>query len=60
MGLTNKKEEQLKKMPKIETKLSKSNDGKFVIHQTIITHVRPVTYYQAVLENNEEVAEESA
>ena len=31
MGLTNKKEEQLKKMPRIESKLFKSKDGKCVL-----------------------------
>ena len=50
MGLTSRKEEQLKKMPRIETRLSKSKDGRFLIHRTIITHVRPVAYYQAILD----------
>jgi len=55
MGLTNKKEEQLKKMPAIETRVRKSQDGNFLVHQTIITHVRPMTYYKAILENPEAV-----
>ena len=54
MGLTSRKEEALKKMPYIETKVEKSKDGKYVIHKTTITHVRPVAYYQAVLEGQAE------
>lgn len=57
MGLTNKKEEQLKAMPQIESRISKSKDGKFLIHQTIITHIKPSAYYEAVL--NAEFAEEA-
>lgn len=55
MGLTNKKEEQIRKMPVIEAKLSKSKDGKYLIHRTIITYVRPVSYYKAILDNTEKV-----
>ena len=51
MGLTDKKEEQLKKMPLIESRLRKSKDGKLLIHQTIITHIKPAAYYKAVLES---------
>lgn len=51
MGLTDKKEEQLKKMPLIESRLRKSKDGKLLIHQTIITHIKPSAYYKAVLES---------
>jgi len=68
MGLTAKKEEQLKKMPNIETRVRKSKDGKYLIHQTVITHVKPVGYYDAILtgeevldvEDVEELAEASA
>lgn len=68
IGLTNKKEEQLRKMPMIEAKLMKSKDGKYLIHRTIITHVRPLAYYKAIVEEEEpvgvdtdfELAEESA
>ncbi len=51
MGLTNKKEEQLRRMPLMETRISKSKDGKYVIHKTIITTIRHVEYYKKVLEN---------
>ena len=55
MGLSNKKEEQLRKMPYVEAKISKSKDGKYLIHRTIITHVRPAAYYKAVLDDVERV-----
>jgi hypothetical protein len=44
-------EEKLRKMPYIETKIEKSRDGRYVIHRTTITHIRPVGYYQAVLDS---------
>ncbi|RME52383.1 hypothetical protein D6783_04640 [Candidatus Woesearchaeota archaeon] len=53
MALTKKKENQLRKMPLIETQLRKSKDGKYLIHRTSITHIRPITYYQAILDNQE-------
>lgn len=60
MGLTNKVEEQLKQMPKIESKVSKSKDGRFLIHKTTITHIKPSAYYEAVLKDKgtEEVPQE--
>ncbi len=51
MGLSNRKEEQLRRMPLIETKVSKSKDGRFLIHRTIITHIKPMVYYKAIVEN---------
>lgn len=50
MTETNTTETQLKRMPYIETRIEKSKCGKYVIHRTTITHVRPVAYYQAVLD----------
>ncbi len=49
MGLTNKKEKQLRKMPKIESIIKKSKDGRFVIQQTIITNIKPIEYYEAIM-----------
>lgn len=49
MGLTNKKEEQLRKMPVIQTGFSKSKDGKYLIHKTTITTIRPLAYFEKVL-----------
>ncbi|MGM5488250.1 MAG: hypothetical protein ACQESG_04840 [Nanobdellota archaeon] len=59
MGLTNKREEQIKKMPYIETKVEKSKDGRYLINRTTITHVRPVEYYQAVLDGEKVESEPS-
>ena len=56
MGLTNKREEQLKKMPLVESKISKSKDGRFMIHRTVITDLKPVEYYKVVMENSGEEA----
>ena len=58
MGLSNKKEEQLRQMPLIKTRVSKSKDGRYLIHRTELIHIRPTAYYSAVLSNNESVAEE--
>ncbi len=48
MGLTNKKEEQLRKMPLIDTRFRKSKDGKYVIHTTSITTIRPTAYFEKI------------
>jgi len=49
MGLTNKKEEQLRKMPLIEFHARKSKDGRYIVHQTIFTDIKPVKYYEKVV-----------
>lgn len=48
--LSEKKIEELRKQPIIETKVRKSNDGNWVIHQTKITDIKPVSYFERVLE----------
>jgi hypothetical protein len=48
--ITESKKEMLANMPNIETKTFKSKDGKWVIHKTIITEIKPVTYLKKVLE----------
>jgi len=59
MEFSEKRLEQIKNMPIVESKVLKSKDGKFVIHKTIITDIKPTTYYDAVLEkSSEEVTEE--
>ena len=50
MELSEKKIEELRKQPVIETKVRKSNDGRWVIHQTKITDIKPVNYFEKVLE----------
>lgn len=37
------------KGPIVETKISTSKDGKWVIHKTIITDIKAVNYYRAVI-----------
>jgi hypothetical protein len=58
MGLTNKREEHLKKMPIIENKITTSKNGRWLIHRTIITHIMSTDYYRAVLANAVKVTEE--
>ncbi len=43
--------EQINKQPIIESSLSVSEDGRWVIHRTIITDIKPVTYFEKVLDN---------
>jgi hypothetical protein len=54
MGLTNKKEEQLRKMPRIESYIFKSKDNKYIIQKTTISTVRPVGYYHKIMEGKEQ------
>ena len=58
MELSDKKMEQLKNMPIIETRITKSKDGQFIIHRTIITDIKPINYYKVVLEKAPEDKEE--
>ncbi|MFP4656990.1 MAG: hypothetical protein ACLFNK_05435 [Candidatus Woesearchaeota archaeon] len=51
MELGKKKLESLRKMPVIESKVRKSKDGSYIINQTTITSIKPVEYYQAVLDS---------
>ena len=57
MGLTNAREEQLKRMPYVESFVTKSKDGKYVIHRTIITNVKPLNYYAAILASSSQELE---
>ena len=41
--------EKQKKQPIIETSISKSKDGRWIIHRTIITDIKPVAYFEQVL-----------
>jgi hypothetical protein len=50
MAMSETREQALKKMPYIETRIEKSEDGNFVIHRTTITDVRPLAYYKKVVE----------
>jgi len=50
MELSEKKIEQLMKQPVIETTVQKSKDGKWVVFKTVIRDIKPVTYYEKVLQ----------
>ena len=58
MGLSNKKEEQLKKMPLIQSRIKASRNGRYIIQQTVITSIKPIEYYNAVLANTVKVTDE--
>ena len=49
-ALSSVKIEQLSKQPIIESQVSKSEDGKWLIHKTVITDIKPVSYFEKVLE----------
>lgn len=49
MGLTNKKEEQLREMPIIRSSVSRSKNGRYLVQRTTITSIKPAAYYEAVL-----------
>lgn len=48
-NLSETKMEQLNKMPVVETSVAKSSDGKWVIHRTTITDIKPVSYMEKVM-----------
>lgn len=47
------KTKEFENKPIVETQVSKSKDGKYVIHKTIITDIKPVKYWEKVMENKE-------
>ena len=47
--LSEMKIEQLNKQPIIESSVSLSEDKKWVIHKTVITDIKPVSYVEKVL-----------
>jgi len=51
MIIGDKKLRNLKQMPNIETRVSKSKDGKWIINKTTITSIKPTQYFQAVISN---------
>lgn len=56
--LSEKKMQQIKEMPIIETKVLRSKDGKYLLHKTTITSIRPMAYYEAIIANNIRADEE--
>ena len=47
--LSQTKIEQLNKQPVLETAITKSEDGKWMIHKTIITDIKPISYFEKAL-----------
>lgn len=47
--LSTQKIEQLSRQPVLETQVAKSQDGKWIVHKTIITDIKPVAYFAKVL-----------
>jgi len=54
MKISNKKIEHLKKMPLIKTRIRRIKDSNLILHQTIISDVKPIEYYEAVVNKKEE------
>jgi len=50
-GTEQKSEDRKRNEPIIETQISKSKDGRWVIHKTIITDIKPVTYFEQVIKS---------
>lgn len=44
-----REEKASKRPPIIETSISKSKDGKWLIHKTIVTDIKPVAYFEQIL-----------
>lgn len=51
-------QEKLAKMPHIESKIFKSKSGTCVVHRTVITDIRPVSYYEKVMDSEPSDEEE--
>ena len=47
---TRRRIEQLKKMPLLQTRIRRLKDSNLVLHQTIISDIRPLEYYEAVVD----------
>lgn len=58
--LSQKRKEMLASMPYISNEVSKSKDGRFVIHKTIFTTIYNVEYFQKVLDNGKDQEQKDA
>ncbi len=58
MSLSEKKLEQLKKQPIVESKVFKSQDGKYIVHRTSIINIKPVEYYKSIMTREDSLDEE--
>lgn len=51
-GFKTAKQLEEQRRPIVESKIRKSKDGKWIIHETIITDIKPATYYEKVLQRD--------
>ena len=57
MNTQNERDENpLRKGPEVESYMNLSQDGKWFIHKTVFTDIKPVTYIDRVLEGPKEDA----
>lgn len=49
--MENKTKEYEKNKPIVETQISMSKDGKYLLHVTKITDIKPIGYYTKVMES---------
>ena len=59
MAISTKFEEQLRQMPVMKTRIKKSKDGKYLIHTTEVVTIKPMKYYEAIMQDKEYVLGES-
>ena len=52
--LNETKIEQLNRQPIVESAISKSEDGKWIVHKTTITDIKPVSYMEKVMNGKRE------
>ena len=51
LSIGEKKLQQLKAMPLLKQRLFKTRDGRFVVNQTTISTLKPVQYYEKILDS---------
>jgi hypothetical protein len=49
----------LRKMPLIQTRIRRLKDTGLILHQTIISDIRPIEYYEAVCDKKNKAMETS-
>jgi len=45
-------------MPRIQNRIKASRNGRYIIQQTVITSIKPIEYYNAILANTVKVTDE--
>jgi hypothetical protein len=52
------KETEIRRMPLIQNRIKASRNGRFIISQVIITSIKPIEYYNAILANTVRITDE--